>query len=146
MKKIKYPKLYKNSKSRSGSFGTYIRFSKTKGIKILDSGTPLHRVKKEIKNIQYAFEKGVGPKFYSLVRIVKKIAGIIEGKEYGIIMEHLNGKHKSHVDACQIEKELREKGIYFRDAHNENVMFFKNGTYKICDFTPGFFRILRKRY
>ena len=151
------PKPYRKSKTPRGAFGTYIRFSRTMGVKIFDfhncKTVTLKNIEEEIRNIKYAYRKGVGPKFFKLVKIIKPVKEIRSDDTYfkvyyGIVMGHLNGYQKNYIGDRELDRAeniLAAKGISFSDCHPGNLIYTGKTKFKVCDFSARYFRIIKPR-
>lgn len=110
----------------SGSYGSYYRLSRTKGIKVI---TCLREAKEEIEIQVKAYMKGLPvPKFYELVK-VKKGYHITNG--WGIIMQHITGK-----TLTQKIGDFDDASIFFRDFLDNIVDDFAVNGIVLSDLHP----------
>lgn len=124
----------------SGSFGSYWKISKTRGIKIFH-GSKIDSVKKEAKYLNMAASIGLAPKCHEIV--------YVEGDDkirLGIIVSHVQGKRGLPSDKIMedIDSRLRGIGISHNDLSERNIITHK-GKSKIVDFSPYACRMLKKR-
>jgi tRNA A-37 threonylcarbamoyl transferase component Bud32 len=144
--------LRKKKKTGGGSYGSYYKISKTRGVKVLYSeGFTSKRkaltsevykdAKLEASLLKQAQATGIVPRCYG-VTLVKK------GKEYavGIVMQHLGNKTLADSSYCEtaaydeIMEKFEEFDIYHSDLHAENIMVYRGKIYAI-DFSPDYVTI-----
>lgn len=144
-----------------GSFGSYYKMSRGKGIKvfftyhlskagILESNE-YYNAREEFSLLKKAHKLRLSPKPYEIV-LVK------DNERYcvGIVMQHLNKFRSRRVCYETAESNLIEKlkkgGVYHHDLHDGNIIPVKHGRgirYYAVDFSPQYVDIdesILKRY
>lgn len=114
------------AEAHHGTFGTYFRVSKTRGLKVLHK-TSIKKLKKEFGYLTLGYEAGVAPKPFGIVR-VETFGGY--PIEYGILMQHIEkGRDIKSMNGEQIDelgdyvnKKLSEFSIQHNDLHASNLI------------------------
>jgi len=141
-------KMIKNSTySGNGSFGIYMRISNSKGIKLLYYEFETMKSALDSLYFKEAIEEArlleEGKRRYSNIPTCYGVRIIWYERRYriGIVMQYLEGTVVQNIPDFTIEmrnvikEELKNKGIFHRDLHHENIIF-ADGKYWVIDFTP----------
>lgn len=141
--------LTTKKKLSGGSFSTYYRVSRARGLKVLKgsyrslqaayNSYGFQMAKEESDLLEIAAYSGVTPECFG-VRVARS------GSRYrvGILMQHLGNKRLSDLNlSCakmsaiydKLDYELSHAGIDHNDLHLDNIMFHKGKFYAI-DFSP----------
>ncbi len=140
MRTIKIPKSAKLFSS--GSYGSYYKLSKRKGMKVIWH-TRITVAEKEASYLNAAAKAGLAPRCHEVVKVEHKLGWT----NYGLIVDHVDGRssgwQNGYTDAQKkLEKDLRAIGIVNRDLFGNNVRKTKKG-YMVVDFSPSQCRFIR---
>lgn len=128
----------------SGSFGSYYKINKRRGIKVIWHSR-INIATKEAKYLNVAARAGLAPRCHEIVKVKYNLAGT----NYGLIVDHIDGRGTSwstKTDTTKpqekLDKALREVGIVNGDLYGNNVRLTKKG-YVVVDFSPSQCRFVK---
>lgn len=121
----------------SGSFGSYYRLSPRRGMKVIWH-TKINIAKKEAFYLNKAASIGLAPRCREIVKIESDLVR----SNYGLIVDHIDGKPTSWSikrsptkNSEMLREKLAKVGIVNNDLYGNNVRKIKKG-YMVVDFTP----------
>lgn len=139
-----------------GVFGNYYNIDNKIGLKLIRYQEKyvsreyysypklLKAAKLEVRYIKKANKIKLAPKYIELIKIKRN-------KRFypAIIMEHISGRHyKNKITdkfLYKTNKMFKKIGLKYGDLHSENVIFLKDGSFRVIDFGPNGISYLKKK-